>query len=65
MPMQRVREPLAKTGKTRGSFRQNAIAPKQRDYDRDLYLYKTRHLIEKLFEKRKPYRGHRHPPRQD
>ena len=62
MSMQRVREPLAKAGKT-GSFRQNAIAPKQRDDDRD--PYKTRHLIEKLFEKRKPYRGHRHPPRQD
>lgn len=40
MPMQRVREPLAKAGKTA------VIPPKrncteQRDYDRDLYKHAT------------------------
>lgn len=59
--MQRVREPLAKAGKT-GVIPPKRNRTEQRDYDRD--LYKTRHLIEKLFEKRKSYRGHRHPPRQ-
>ncbi len=62
MPMQRVREPLAKAGKT-GVIPPKRNRTEQRDYDRD--LYKTRHLIEKLFEKCKSYRGHRHPPRQD
>jgi hypothetical protein len=62
MSMQRVLEPLAKAGRT-GVIPPKRNRTEQRDYDHD--LYKARHLIEKLFEKRKPYRGHRHPPRQD
>ena len=48
MPMQRVREPLAKARKT-GVIPPKRNRTEQRDYDRD--LYKTRHLIEKALRK--------------